>query len=115
MIKSIIKTEKRARRHRKIRSRISGSATVPRLTVFKSNKFMYAQLIDDEKNVTLASASSSDFDKKVKNAAAEVGKSLAEKASAKGIKKVVFDRSGYVYGGKVKALADGAREGGLKF
>ena len=95
---------------------MSGSKERPRLSVFKSNKYLYAQLIDDEKALTLVSASS------LKHAsgtmleqAKATGKELAKTAKAKGISKVVFDRGGYVYTGKVKALADGAREGGLSF
>ncbi len=110
-----LKKEKRIRRHKKIRSRIAGTAARPRLTVFKSNKFVYAELIDDEKGVTVAAASSQKFGKKVKDVATEVGAVLAKIAAEKGVKKAVFDRSGYVYGGKIKALADGARKGGLHF
>lgn len=120
MDKNQIKIEKRARLHRKIRSRISGTASVPRLSVFKSNIYIYAQLIDDENQTTLASISSLELKKGKKLAnkittAQEAGKALAEKALVKKIKKVVFDRGGYVYAGRVKALADGAREGGLNF
>lgn len=120
MDKNKIKKEKRDRRHKRIRSRISGTASVPRLSVFKSNIYIYAQLIDDDNQKTLASASSLDLKKgkKVGNktvSAHETGKMLAEKALGQKIKKVVFDRGGYVYTGRVKALADGAREGGLNF
>lgn len=101
-----------------IRRKISGTAERPRVSVFKSNAQIYAQIIDDEKGHTLVAASSTDLGK-VKNTnvelSKEVGKKLAEKAVAGGITEVVFDRNGYVYHGKVKALADGAREGGLKF
>ena len=123
MDKNKIKNEKRARRHKKIRSKISGTDSVPRLSVFKSNFYIYAQLIDDESQKTLVSVSSL-LPKKGKSAkssvnktlaAHNVGKVLAEKALSKKIKKVVFDRGGYVYTGRVKALADGAREGGLSF
>lgn len=97
------------RRKKKVRARITGSAERPRLSVFRSNKFIYAQIIDDSKGVTLASAS------KIKTGAEEVGAEVAKKALAKKIKKVVFDKSGYKYHGKVKALADAARKGGLDF
>lgn len=116
MDKNKIKIEKRARRHKRIRSRIVGTGAVPRLSTFKSNGYIYAQLIDDDKALTLASASSLGFKASSKTVAArEVGKILAKKAVEKKIQKVVFDRGGYVYTGRVKALADGAREGGLKF
>ena len=116
MDKNKIKIEKRTRRHRKIRSRISGTKNVPRLSVFKSNKFMYAQLVDDEAQKTLISASSLKLKLKNKTESArETGKVLAKQAIGKKIKKVVFDRGGYVYAGRVRALADGAREGGLTF
>lgn len=112
------KTLRRKRIHLGVRSKISGTAELPRLSVFKSNTTIYAQLIDDIKGHTLASASSREIGNK-KNynieTAKEVGKKIAEKASEGGVKKVVFDRSGYLYHGRVKALADGAREGGLKF
>ena len=104
------------RRRKKIRSTISGTSEIPRLTVFKSNKYVYAQLIDDVKGHTLASFSSADSKTKSKSEQAkEVGLGLAKKALAAKIEKVVFDRSGYIYTGKIKAIADGAREGGLKF
>ncbi|MDO8430486.1 MAG: 50S ribosomal protein L18 [Candidatus Taylorbacteria bacterium] len=95
------------RRHRKIRSILSGTAERPRLSVFKSNKFLYAQLIDDEKGHTLAQANSND--------AKTVGVDIAKKAKTLKIEKVVFDRGGYLYTGKIKAIADSAREGGLNF
>lgn len=110
-----IKKQKRVRRHAKIRTRVSGSASAPRLSVFRSNKFVYAQLIDDSSAKTLASASSVEVKGKKAEAAFKVGKALAEKASALKIQKVVFDRGGFAFKGRVKALADGAREGGLKF
>jgi large subunit ribosomal protein L18 len=101
-----------------IRRKISGTTSRPRISVFKSNTNIYAQIIDDEKGHTLVSASSAELGS-TKNTnielSKEVGKKLAEKASAEGITEVVFDRNGYIYHGKVKALADGAREGGLKF
>lgn len=100
----------------KIRKKVSGTQQRPRLSVFRSNKFIYAQLIDDISGVTLVSASSkgaATTGTKVEQAAA-VGKAIAEKALAAGITNVVFDRGGYLYHGRVKALAEGAREGGLK-
>ena len=108
----------RLRRHRRVRGKISGTAERPRLDVFRSAKHIYAQLIDDVSGNTLAAASSLDkgFEGTGGNvdAATKVGKAIAEKALAKGIKQVVFDRGGFVYHGRVKALADGAREGGLE-
>ena len=108
----------RLQRHKRVRGKISGTAACPRLCVYRSLKNIYAQIIDDEQGVTLVSASTMD---KVFNgnggnveAAAEIGKKIAAKALEKGITEVVFDRGGYVYHGRVKALADGAREGGLK-
>lgn len=113
-----ISQEKRAKRHRKIRKRISGTADKPRLCVFKSAKHIYAQLVNDEKGKTILALSDADI-KKTKEAkvkvAAEVGKAIAKEALAKKIVNVVFDRGGYKYHGRIKALADGAREGGLKF
>ena len=120
-----LKRAKRKRRHIRVRAKIFGTKTCPRLCVFRSIKHIYAQLIDDEKGQTLATASDSDLKpalskvkgKKAKNKeiAKEVGKLLAKKTLTKKIKQVVFDRGGYKYHGRVKALADGAREGGLKF
>ena len=112
----INKRKRRETRHHKIRTKVSGRQHKPRLTVFKSNKYVWAQIIDDEKGTTLAATS----DKKVKagtkiEKAKEAGMILAQKAIKKNIKKVVFDRSGYKYHGRVKALAEGAREGGLIF
>lgn len=95
------------RRHKRIRSTLSGNAERPRLSVFKSNKFLYAQIIDDTKGHTLAQANASD--------AKKVGVEIAKKAKALKIDKVVFDRGGYLYTGKIKAIADAAREGGLNF
>lgn len=115
MANTHIKKEKRVRRHAKIRTRISGTASMPRLAVFRSNKFMYAQLIDDESSKTLVSASSLEAKAKKSEAALLVGKEIAKKALALKITNVVFDRGGFGYKGRVKALADGAREGGLKF
>ncbi len=111
------KRSKRVIRHNRVRSVVSGSAERPRLCVFRANAHIYAQLIDDQAGKTLASASSAEIkakDKKV-NKALETGKLLAKKATEKNIASVVFDRGGYKYHGRVKALAEGAREGGLKF
>lgn len=107
--------KKRIRRHKRIRAKITGTAERPRLSVFKSNKYLYAEIIDDLAGRTLAAASSLEFGKKVKNAAVEVGKTIAQRAVEKKIKSVVFDRGGYIYTGKVKMLADSARAGGLVF
>lgn len=116
-MKTNIKTEKRIRLHAKIRSRVSGTAECPRLAVFRSNRYMYAQLIDDVAQVTLVSASDLGLtDKMTKLARAKtVGEKLASLATAKKIKAVVFDRGGFSYRGRVQALADGARSGGLIF
>lgn len=111
------KDSRRNKIRARIRSRVSGTAQKPRLSVFRSNKFIYAQLIDDVNGKTLVSASSRSLTEKVAKTESSVvvGKSLAEKALAAGISEIVFDRGGYLYHGRVKALADGAREGGLKF
>ncbi|WP_420888376.1 50S ribosomal protein L18 [Cardinium endosymbiont of Culicoides punctatus] len=111
------KAERRTKVRRRIRGSLHGSLERPRLCVFKSNTSMYAQLINDEKGETLVSSSLREL-KKYKNnlsGALELGKDIANQAIAKGITTVVFDRSGYLYHGKVKALAEGAREQGLKF
>ena len=109
----------RARRRRRVRAKVSGTAERPRLAVFRSNLGIYAQLIDDHEGKTLASASSLALPKTFKGTktdqAAEVGKRLAAAAEKAGIKACVFDRAGYLYHGRVKALAEGAREGGLEF
>ena len=109
----------RVQRHKRVRAKISGTAARPRLCVYRSNANISAQVIDDVAGVTLASATSTEKDFTNyggnKDAAFEVGKKVAERALAKGISEVVFDRGGYVYHGRVQALADGAREGGLKF
>lgn len=115
-MKTNSKKEKRTRRHIKIRKRVNGTAERPRLSVFRSNAFIYAQLIDDEAGKTLASAS----DVKLKigtklKRAEEVGETIAKDAKAKKISAVVFDRGGFIYAGRVKACADSARKGGLKF
>lgn len=113
------KVEKRAKIKRRIRKNVFGSTDKPRLSVFRSNKAIYAQIIDDVEGKTLASATSvglkSAEGKSKSEAAQEVGKELAAKAIKAGVEKVVFDRNGYQYHGRVKSLADGAREGGLKF
>lgn len=113
------KVTRRAKIKRRIRKNISGTSTTPRLTVFRSNKQIYAQIIDDTTGKTLVSASSynnKDAAKGTKiDQAAVVGKEVAEKAIKAGIESVVFDRNGYLYHGRVKSLADSAREGGLKF
>ena len=108
---------KRAIRHKRVRSRVLGSKDRPRLSVFKANRHIYAQLIDDGAGKTLVSASSLEVKSKAKKTdiAKEVGKLMATKALAKKIKAVKFDRGGFAYHGRIKALADGAREGGLEF
>ena len=116
-------SRKQLHNRRKVRSIAKGDASRPRLAVFRSNRFIYAQVIDDTKGVTLVSCSNLDPEvaKKLKGtkgkatASTEIGKIIAERAIAKGVKTVVFDRSGYQYHGRIKALADGAREGGLIF
>ena len=119
MIKIVDKKANRIKRHKRVRGKISGTAQCPRLNVFRSAKHIYAQLIDDNAGVTLVSASTLEkgFDGNGGNAEAakKVGEALAKKAKDKGITDVVFDRSGYVYHGRVAALAEGAREGGLNF
>ena len=122
MIKKINKNELRLRKHLRVRKKIAGTNERPRLNVFRSNKNMYAQIIDDAKGVTLVSASTIDKDLRDqiekgggKAAAKMVGEAIAKKALAAGIEDVVFDRGGYIYTGRVKELADGAREAGLKF
>ena len=116
---ALSKLEKRIRIKRRVRGKISGSSELPRLSVYKSNKEIYAQLIDDKDGKTLASASSRekgvDANGTKTEISAAVGKAIAAKAIAAGIENIVFDRNGFVYHGRVKALADGAREGGLKF
>jgi large subunit ribosomal protein L18 len=113
------KTDRRQRIKRRIRKISSGTSERPRLAVFRSNKEIYAQVIDDTKGVTIAAASSQDKELKAEGTktqiAAEVGKSIAKKAIEKGVSEVAFDRGGNLYHGRVKSLAEGAREGGLKF
>ncbi len=119
MVKSVDRAKARAHRHARVRSKISGTAACPRLNVFRSAKHIYAQVIDDATGVTLCAASSMSkgFDLNGGNieGAKKVGNMIAELCREKGIEEVVFDRGGYVYHGRVAALADGAREGGLKF
>ena len=110
--------EARARRHKRVRTKIFGTAERPRLVVFRSNRGISAQLVDDAQGRTLASAGWKQLAKAKgtkTEQAAEVGKLLAKNAKAAGVEEVVFDRAGYLYHGRVKALAEGAREGGLKF
>ena len=115
-------SEIRVRIHERIRKKVSGTEARPRLCVFRSNKHIYAQIVDDAKGSTLAAACSRDVEAKgeVKNGgniagAKAIGKLVAERATKAGIEKVVFDRGGYIYHGRIKALADAAREAGLKF
>ena len=119
MISKIDRKEQRVRRHARVRTKVSGTTERPRLCVFRSNSNIYAQVIDDVAGNTLVSASTLDKEVKTKNsnveAAKEVGALIAKRASAKKIKTVVYDRSGYIYHGVVKALAEAAREGGLEF
>ena len=122
MIKKIDKNQERLRRHTRVRKKISGTAQMPRLSVYRSLNHIYVQVIDDVKGVTLCSASTMEKEVKaeIKNlnktdAAKVVGKKVAERAKKNGIKEVVFDRGGYLYTGRVQAVADGAREAGLNF
>jgi len=115
---SLTTREARQRRHRRIRGKVAGTAERPRLAVFRSNKGIFAQLIDDRDARTLAAANwlqLKGFSGDKTEQAAEVGRKLAEAAKAAGVTACVFDRGGYLYHGRVKALADGAREGGLEF
>ncbi len=122
MIKMVDKNQERLRRHTRVRKKISGTAQTPRLSVYRSLNHIYVQVIDDVKGVTLCSAST--MEKAVKaeikdmtktDAAKVVGKMVAKRAIDKGVKEVVFDRGGYLYTGRVQAVADGAREAGLNF
>lgn len=119
MVKKPDSNKARLKRHVRVRAKISGTPERPRLSVFRSAKHIYAQLIDDVNGVTLAQASTMDKDYSGnggnKEAAHKIGATLAQDAVKKGITEVVFDRSGYIYHGRVKELAEGAREGGLKF
>lgn len=113
---SQIKKERRDRRHARVRAKISGTAERPRLAVFKSNKALYVQMIDDVAAVTLASSSSQSIkDGSMKEKAVLIGKDIAAKAKEKKVEEVVFDRGGFIFTGNIKALADSAREAGLKF
>ena len=120
MIKKVARNEVRKARHERVRKTVSGTAAVPRLNVFRSNGNIFAQIIDDEKGTTLVSASSIDKELKIENggnieAATKVGELIAKRAKKAKIETVVFDRGGYLYHGRVKALAEAARENGLKF
>ena len=120
MIKKESRNVVRKRRHDRVRAKISGTLECPRLNVFRSNNEIFAQIIDDTKNVTLVSASSIDKELKLENggnveAAKKVGELLAKRAKEQNITKVVFDRGGYLYHGRVEALAEAARENGLEF
>ncbi len=117
---ALSKTDRRQRLRFRIRKTVSGTTERPRLAVFRSNKEIYAQIIDDVNGVTITAASTRDKDIDASNinkteAAKLVGKSIAEKAIKAGVDKITFDRGGYIYHGRVKSLAEGAREGGLKF
>ncbi len=122
MVSKASRTEIRAKKHRRMRNHLSGTAARPRLAVFRSNNHMYAQIIDDTVGNTLVSASTLQKDVKAElektnnvDAAAKLGTVIAKKALEKGITNVVFDRGGFIYQGKIKALADAAREAGLEF
>ena len=120
MINKVSRNEMRQARHTRVRNKVSGTTEVPRLNVFRSNNNIFAQIIDDEKAVTLVSASSIDKELKLENggnieAAKKVGELLAKRAKKAKINKVTFDRGGYLYHGRVKALAEAARENGLEF
>jgi large subunit ribosomal protein L18 len=122
MISSLDRSEERQRIHRRIREKISGNSNRPRLCVYRSLKYIYAQIIDDSQGKTLVAASTVEKDVrgKAKNsgnieACKLVGKTIAERAKTKGIKSVVFDRGGYLYHGRIKAVAEAARESGLEF
>ena len=119
MINKVSKNSVRKIRHERVRNKIYGTSEVPRLCVYRSNTNIYAQIIDDEKGITLVSANSLDKELKLTSnnieAASKIGEAIAKKAVKAGIKKVVFDRGGYLYHGRVKALAEAARENGLEF
>ena len=119
MVSKTNSNKARLKRHMRVRAKISGTAARPRLNVFRSNKNITAQLIDDVNGVTLVAAASNEKDFAANGGncegARKVGQLIAERAAAKGITEVVFDRGGYIYHGRVKELAEGAREGGLKF
>ncbi len=117
MIKKVNRNEARLRRHARVRKNISGTQETPRLNVFKSNKAVYVQLINDAEGTTIASASTTELNLNTNNieACTKVGELIAKKATDAGVETVVFDRGGYKYHGKIKAVADAARENGLKF
>ena len=118
MIKKVSRTSVRVKKHKKLRNKFSGTPERPRLSVYRSNSHIYAQIIDDTKGHTLVSASSKDLGLEKTNdvaAAVSVGEAIAKKALEANIEAVVFDRGGYIYHGKIKSLADAAREAGLKF
>lgn len=120
MITKPDRNELRKKRHTRVRKNVTGTAERPRLNVYRSNKHIYAQLIDDVNQVTVSSASTKDKDLNVEKggnveAAKQVGEAIAKRAQEKGYKSIVFDRGGYLYHGRVKALADAAREAGLEF
>lgn len=117
MIKKVNRNEARLRRHARVRKNISGTQETPRLNVFKSNKAVYVQLINDAEGITIASASTKELNLNTNNVEAckQVGELIAKKAKDAGVETVVFDRGGYKYHGKIAAIADSARENGLKF
>lgn len=110
-----LKTIQRISRHKRIRAKVKGTQEMPRLSVFKSNQYLYAQIINDDTSTTLAAASSTKKDGTKLQAAEKVGERIAQAAQKAGITKVVFDRGGFIYAGKIKVLADAARKHGLKF
>lgn len=114
MNKTMHKTQSRVRRHNRVRAVVSGTEARPRLAVFRSNKYISAQLIDDVKGHTVAQAHGKEFGGALMAQAEAVGKAIAERGKAKGVSKAVFDRGGFQYAGRVKKLADSAREGGLE-
>ena len=115
MARTLTKKDQRDTRHRRVRAKISGSASTPRLAVYKSNRFISVQLIDDVAQTTLAASHGQAFGGSLSVQSLAVAKDIAEKAKAKGISSVVFDRGGYLYAGQIKALADAARSAGLTF
>lgn len=116
MKRAVTKSQKRDRRHRRIRARVIGTAEKPRMSVFRSNTALYVQLIDDAAGRTLAQASTQEVKKgTIMEKAVEIGTAIAKRAGEKGIKKVAFDRGGFIYTGRIKALADSARAAGLEF
>ena len=120
MITKLDKNASRKKRHARVRSKITGTAERPRLNVFRSNKYIYAQLIDDTNGVTLVSASSMEKDFTGEStgnleAAAKIGETIAKRATEQGLNSIIFDRGGYLYHGRIKALAEAARENGLQF